>query len=838
MKKLFYKIIATASVALSMVLPAVAHAQQSLIKLNGTAIVPVQSAWTLGNALTNGIFNSITVGSCTGCGTGGGGGSAANPIGGLQYSTPVGTTTGFAASANVKYSTTTQVLSILNSSTTNATTTNLAVTGLSNVFAFINSFGSIIAAANGSVSNALLANSAVTVTAGTGLSGGGSISLGSSAILNNTGVISVSCTTITCSDTNPASFSVGNGAISNAQLANNTIGVSAGTGLSGGGTPALGGSATISLTVPVVATNGGTGTTTAPTLGQVLVGQANGTYAPQATSTLGITGGSGSGTISSSTLGQIPVYTGTTTLGGSSALTWDNTNQIVNLNNTVSTTTGGTGFSEVGSSTSFFQHWLQNTASGGASSGDYVVGGDKSSTTSTSYYADFGYANTGSSDSLFPAIIPQDAYLYNTDGRLVLFTASSTATDHSIPFYTGGATSTNLRLAISDGSTTISNELIASSTVGIGTTTTASSNSMVTVRNKLNKTNILNLFGNTGAAVVTISNAGVYTSSGNITLSGSAIVFAPTITANTFNNNTCGALNANLTDTSGNVYICGTASLIDGSGGSGSPGSAGVTGQVLKSEAPNSYQTAVWTNLFDNATLSGQIPYNVSGSAAFTNNFFYDATNVRLGIGSSTPSARLSIMADNTKALTTLVENIASSSPTGTGTTSLRTLAGNGNMTISGNFNAAQITGSSVLTGTSIRSSLVGSATAPANNSNGNNTGPFYSTNGTSSYYISIAGATTTTTSATGFGVGTSTSSSRLISQGSAGSTNPVLTIASSSGTTLFGVSSNGTTTISVLGSHFGTGASTAIPCVYNAAGDIGYMTITSLLASGSCLAP
>lgn len=38
---------------------------------------------------------------------------------------------------------------------------------------------------------------------------------------------------------------------------------------------------------------GGTGTTTIPTTGQVLVGQSNGTYAPQATATLGISGGSG-----------------------------------------------------------------------------------------------------------------------------------------------------------------------------------------------------------------------------------------------------------------------------------------------------------------------------------------------------------------------------------------------------------------------------------------------------------------------------------------------------------------------------------------------------------------
>lgn len=46
---------------------------------------------------------------------------------------------------------------------------------------------------------------------------------------------------------------------------------------------------------------GGTGTTTSPTLGQVLIGRSDGTYGPQATSSLGITGGGGggSGTVTS-----------------------------------------------------------------------------------------------------------------------------------------------------------------------------------------------------------------------------------------------------------------------------------------------------------------------------------------------------------------------------------------------------------------------------------------------------------------------------------------------------------------------------------------------------------
>lgn len=61
---------------------------------------------------------------------------------------------------------------------------------------------------------------------------------------------------------------------------------------------------------------GGTGTLTAPTIGQVLVGQLNGTYAPQATSTLGITGGGGgSGTVTSITASS-PLTGGTIATSG------------------------------------------------------------------------------------------------------------------------------------------------------------------------------------------------------------------------------------------------------------------------------------------------------------------------------------------------------------------------------------------------------------------------------------------------------------------------------------------------------------------------------------------
>jgi len=61
---------------------------------------------------------------------------------------------------------------------------------------------------------------------------------------------------------------------------------------------------------PYMPSQGGTGTSTNPTYGQILVGNAQGTYTLTATSSLGITGGSGSGTVDSGTTGQFPYYAG------------------------------------------------------------------------------------------------------------------------------------------------------------------------------------------------------------------------------------------------------------------------------------------------------------------------------------------------------------------------------------------------------------------------------------------------------------------------------------------------------------------------------------------------
>ena len=96
--------------------------------------------------------------------------------------------------------------------------------------------------AAGAVINSRLANSAITINTGTGLTGGGNVALGGTISLSNTGVtaagpgLSLSGGTV----------SIPAGGVTNAMHANSAITISTGTGLVGGGIVALGGSITLS----------------------------------------------------------------------------------------------------------------------------------------------------------------------------------------------------------------------------------------------------------------------------------------------------------------------------------------------------------------------------------------------------------------------------------------------------------------------------------------------------------------------------------------------------------------------------------------------------------------
>jgi hypothetical protein len=119
--------------------------------------------------------------------------------------------------------------------------------------------GSPLTIASGGVSNAMLQNSSISISAGSGLSGGGSIALGGTATL-----------------------SITSGGITNSMLANPTITIIPGAGLTGGGITALGGSTILNVaplngdvTGPTAATSvigiqGRSVSNVPPTLGQTL----------------------------------------------------------------------------------------------------------------------------------------------------------------------------------------------------------------------------------------------------------------------------------------------------------------------------------------------------------------------------------------------------------------------------------------------------------------------------------------------------------------------------------------------------------------------------------------
>ncbi len=135
------------------------------------------------------------------------------------------------------------------------------------------------------VTNAMLANPSITVTAGSGLSGGGTVALGGTVTLTNTAsggtVTSVGTGAgltggpITTSGT----ISIPAAGVTNSMLVNPSVTVLAGSGLSGGGTVALGGTVTLASNLSG-ATDGiayfssptNVTSTPAPANGQILIG--------------------------------------------------------------------------------------------------------------------------------------------------------------------------------------------------------------------------------------------------------------------------------------------------------------------------------------------------------------------------------------------------------------------------------------------------------------------------------------------------------------------------------------------------------------------------------------
>ncbi|SPE44155.1 exported hypothetical protein [Candidatus Sulfotelmatobacter sp. SbA7] len=168
------------------------------------------------------------------------------------------------------------------------------------------------------VTNSMLANNSITVQAGSGLSGGGPVALGGTVTLTNAspglgGTVTSVGTGAGLTGgpiTKSGTISIPSAGVTNGMLANNSITVQAGSGLSGGGTVSLGG--TVTLAANLSGTTNGIAyfsnpanviSTPAPTNGQILIGSA-GSAPVLSTLTAGqnvsITNGPGSVTISAS----------------------------------------------------------------------------------------------------------------------------------------------------------------------------------------------------------------------------------------------------------------------------------------------------------------------------------------------------------------------------------------------------------------------------------------------------------------------------------------------------------------------------------------------------------
>lgn len=409
------------------------------------------------------------------------------------------------------------------------------------------------------------------------------------------------------------------------------------------------GTGVISLTGIVPIANGGTGTSTAPTLGQLLMGNASGGYNLVATSTLGITGGGAYNVISAN--GLITVST-TTALATLTASTSPNFTAVSATNASTTNLTVATNIYLPGVTNCNSSQYLQIT-SGIFGCGTPAGGGGSLSGGTTGYVATWA-----SSTALTTGLLLDN-------GTVAGVNATSTGTTF---FVKGGVGDNPFVVASSTGTALIT--VLPSGYVGIGYNNPQAPLEVKNSTSGIFKILRLQTSGNAGnTGVLSFANTvaggpttGVDVSSiGNYVSNGTYATFATDMLFNTSYN---GAFNVQKMILTGEGRLgIGTSSPVGMLAVQGTTTTANLPIFVVASStnaqlfvvgANGAVGIGTTTSPFK-LSVQGTAnvnPFNVSSSTGAS--LFSVSLNGRVGIGSSSPSSLFTVDSTGTNATTTI----------------------------------------------------------------------------------------------------------------------------------------------------------------------------------------
>jgi hypothetical protein len=323
------------------------------------------------------------------------------------------------------------------------------------------------------------------------------------------------------------------GSIANAKLANSSVTVTAGTGLSGGGTVALGGSITL--------TNAGITSLTAGT--GIGISGANGAKTISNTGVLSVTG---TNHISASVVsGAVTVTSDATTndtnntialrdgVGGLIAKDFSATRDATLSTDHGPFNFGDLSYSDTGimadfsmSTNSYNQVILQNRSAGAAASANYIVSNNQG--TASTFYGEFGMNSSGF-NGVGSFALPNAVYLASVSSDLVIGTlgnntlrivTNNSGTDAVTVNASGVATFANQIVgSISGSANNVRQNLTAGTGISFSTGTTYNGSVAITINATNTNTGTVTSVSGTGT-VSGLTLTGTVTTSGNLTLGG------------------------------------------------------------------------------------------------------------------------------------------------------------------------------------------------------------------------------------------------------------------------------------------------------------------------------